>query len=174
MGTSTHRKTRRLACCVAAAGVMQALAPQTTAAFGDESPIKSYYYFVHEISMGRIDEALEQFSDDATVVAGALCTPQAPCRGKAAIRERYIAELVARGRGAPVSDQRFDGRCLRTHGEITYVMEPGRGMLRLVGGHVFEFRDGRIASIDYEFDVNDPVTARYLAEQTAAALAANR
>jgi hypothetical protein len=129
---------------------------------GDASPVRAYYCFVHWVSVGRADLASRQFADDAVVVAGAHCTESAPCIGTAAIREGYIMELNARSASLPLSDQRFDGRSLRTHGEVISAQQLGQGAVRLRGGHVFEFRGGRISSLRVEFDASDLVTAAYL------------
>lgn len=129
---------------------------------GDASPVGAYYCFVHWVSVGRADLASLQFADDAVVVAGAGCTASAPCIGRAAIRERYIMALNAGYASLPLYDQRFDGRSLRTHGETVFALEPGQGAVGLRGGHVFEFRSGRISSLRVELDASDPATAAYL------------
>jgi quinol monooxygenase YgiN len=113
-----------------------------SAAGVEPSAMHSYYYFLHWMSVSRPDLALEQFADDAVVVAGPSCTPAAPCVGKAAIRAGYFDALNTGRVPLPVNDQRFDGQRLRTRGEQIVV---GDHLVR--AGHVFEFRDGRIVSL---------------------------
>ena len=133
-------------------------------------PATLYRGYVDAYSRGSINEALSYFADDAIVTAGAGCTPARPCVGKAAIRERYLAALMARKVGAPLTDQRSDGRrFLRTRGEVTTVTKPDGAMVRLRGGHTFEFCSGRLVALDYAFDGNDAETASFLADIAAAA-----
>lgn len=127
------------------------------------SPITSYYNLVYAVSIGQSDAAIAQFNEDAIVVAGTRCTLRAPCIGKAAIKDRYLDELIARNANAPFLDQRFDGTRLTTHGEISFASTCGGKVMRLMGGHVFEFRDGLIASLTHVYDGTDAQTARFLA-----------
>lgn len=137
------------------------------AAFGGNddvsSSIAAYYALVYAVSIGQADAAIAQFADDAIVVSGTKCTFDIPCVGKAAIKKRYVDDLIARKVNAPMSDQRFDGKRLTTQGEITHAMSCGRGLARLVGGHVFEFSGGRIVSLSYRYDESDAQTARLVA-----------
>lgn len=171
---ATSRSLRRVALATAATAVAQTFAGLPARAAGEVSPVQPYYDFVHWVSLARIDAALEQFADDATVVAGPSCTQEAPCVGKAAIRERYLASLLARRVGAPVNDQRFDGERLRTHREVVRELSPHECATRLIGGHSFEFRHGRIASLRFELDVTDPQTAAFVARRAAEAVLARR
>jgi hypothetical protein len=140
----------------------------------DVSPMRAYFYFVHWVSMGRADLASEQFADDAVVIAGPDCTLSAPCIGRVAIRDRYIKSLGARRTPLPLQDQRFDGQSLRTHGETILEQEPGRGVARLLGGHVFDFRGGRISSLRVELDRSDPATAAFLERREGETALTNR
>lgn len=116
---------------------------------------------------GRDDLASGQFSDDAVVIAGPDCTSLAPCVGKAAIRDRYIRSLRAGRTPLPLLDQRFNGESLRTHGESLPQQGP-RGVVRVRGGHVFEFRNGLIQSLRVELDASDPATAAFIEGRKAA------
>lgn len=124
------------------------------------SPVDAYYYFVHWMSMSRTDLALEQFTDDAIVVAGPACVQSSPCIGKAAIQAGYLTALQRKQVPLPLQDQRFDGRWLRTRGETILQYVPGEAAVRLRGGYVFAFRDGLIASVHTELeDLSDRTTA---------------
>lgn len=125
----------------------------------DVSPVRAYYDFIHWVSMGRADLASEQFTDDAVVIAGPDCPPAVPCIGRAAIRDRYIRSLSAGQTPLPLRDQRFDGQSLRTHGETILQEERHGGVVRLVGGYVFEFHDGLISSLRVKLEAHDPATA---------------
>jgi len=127
------------------------------------SPITAYYNLVYAISIGQSDAAIAQFSENAIVVAGTKCTVHEPCVGKAAIRDRYLDDLIGRNASAPFLDQRFDGNRLTTRGEISFASACGGKVMKLVGGHVFEFRDGLIASLTYVYDSTDAQTARFVA-----------
>jgi hypothetical protein len=133
----------------------------------------AYRRFVDAVSRGDAEEALRYFTDDAIVIAGRDCIAALPCVGKAAIGARYLPPLVAHRTAPPLNDQRFDGKRLRTRGEVTLVIDPDGGVTKLLGGHVFEFRDGRISSLRFEFDASDPPTAAYLAGMAMHALAAS-
>ena len=115
-----------------------------------KSPVLAYYYLLHWASLGDADRALAQFADEAIVVAGPLCTQEDPCIGRTAIRERYIVPLIARPGALPVNDAQFDGRRLRTRGDVLRTPPPPSGVEHPVGGHVFEFGDGRITSLREE------------------------
>lgn len=145
-----HLLTRRAAALALAAG-LAASAP----AADSTSPIRPYYDFVHWFSIGRADLALEQFSADAIVVAGPLCTDEAPCVGHAAIRTRYFGALASGRTALPLVGQRFDGRRLHTRaargGEVVF---EGHRMQWQVG-HVFKFRDGRIAALRLAWEVDN-------------------
>lgn len=134
---------------------------------GDPSPVGAYYYFVHWVSMGNTDLALQQFADDAVVVAGPACTQLKPCVGKDAIRVGYLNALNTGQVRLPLSDQRFDGRTLRTHGETIFQAGPQGSVVRLRGGHTFDLRDGRIASLHVELDLGDPPTAAFVERRSA-------
>jgi hypothetical protein len=142
-----------LATARVAAGATLTLAC-AAAAGGEPSPIQSYYDFVHWMSMRRPDLALQQFTNDAVVVAGPACTPSAPCVGKEAIRTGYFGALRAGQVSLPVYDQRFDRWQLRTRGEP---VDAGDPLLRRA--YVFEFQRGRIATLKSQPDVGDPAAA---------------
>ena len=93
-------------------------------------PIQPYYEFIHAVSMRDANAATAQFADDAVVIDGERCTVQSPCRGREAIRDRYVVPLIAARRGGPLVDQRFDGHVLRAR-------EPGQhgGELAFHLGH---------------------------------------
>lgn len=152
-----------LAAVVALAG----LQTQPSCMADEVSPVRAYLYFVHWVSVGRDDLASGQFSDDAVVIAGPDCTSLAPCVGKAAIRDRYIRSLRAGRTPLPLLDQRFNGESLRTHGESLPQQGP-RGVVRVRGGHVFEFRNGLIQSLRVELDASDPATAAFIEGRKAA------
>jgi hypothetical protein len=127
------------------------------------SPIDAYYYFVHWISAGRPDLALEQFAEDAVVIAGPWCTPSSPCVGRDDIRRWYFSALRGGHAHLPLTDQRFDGQVLRTHGEVIAL----EGGVQLHGGHVFEFRAGCISSLRANFQaIGAPLLEATAADQS--------
>jgi hypothetical protein len=126
------------------------------------SEVDTYRLYIDAYSRGKIDEAVQFFAADAIVTVGPMCSRDSPCIGRAAIRERYLRVLLARGTPPPVTDQRFDGRWMRTRGESNYLMGADGSVVRLLGGHVFELSGRSIASLHYEFDREDPGTLRYL------------
>lgn len=172
--TSSLRANGAPAILAAAIGFATLQAVRPCAAADGAAPVHAYYYFVHWVSMGRADLAAEQFADDAVVIAGPDCTLTAPCIGKAAIRDRYVTSLNAGRTPLPLWDQRFDGQSLRTHGETILQEEPRKGVVRLLGGHVFEFRGGRISSLRVELDARDPAVAAFLKRREADSALANR
>ena len=127
------------------------------------APINAYYTLVYAVSVAQAEAAIAQFTDDAVVISGKNCTVDAPCVGKLAIKENYIDDLIARKANAPSTDQRYDGIRLTTQGEITYGQSCGGKSVRLIGGHIFEFHDGLIASLTYLHDKSDAQTARFMA-----------
>ena len=148
-------------------GVALGLAASQLCVADDVLPVHAYFSFVHWVSVGRADLAAEQFCEDAIVIAGPGCTPAVPCIGRDAIRRRYIKPLLARRTQLPLLDQRFDGQSLRTRGETIVQSDPRGGVVRLLGGHVFEFRGGLIRSLRVELDLRDSATAAFVERQRA-------
>ncbi len=129
------------------------------------SPVLAYYDMIHSYSVGEIELALAQFSETAVVIAGPQCTDENPCVGRAAIRENYLVASKARGLAPPLLDQRFDGTRLTTRGEVVGGYRFEGTVKRLMGGHVFEFREGRIVSLRVELDPGDAQTAAFIAQR---------
>ena len=167
--TSTPRTAPTL---LAAFAALAAVSPR--AAAEDAWPIRPYYDFICWASVGRPDMALMQFAKDAVVVAGADCTEAAPCIGRDAIKKGYIDALGAGRATLPLTDQRFDGKRLRTHGETILQAQAQAAPVQLRGGLVFEFRNGQIARSYVELDSRDPQTAAFLAQRAAATALARR
>lgn len=138
----------------AAARAIVATLTCTAVAGAEPSPTQPYYDFVHWMSVSRPDLALQQFTDNAVVVAGRACTPSAPCVGKEAIRTGYFGALQAGRVSLPIYDQRFERWQLRARGEPIAASNPP-----LRRAYVFEFRGGRIASLKSQPDVGDPAAA---------------
>jgi hypothetical protein len=134
----------------AATTLVAILACVCGSARAEPSPTQAYYDFVHWVSVGRADRALAQFADDAVVVAGPACSSLEPCIGKAAIRDRYMSALRHRQVPLPLSDQRFDGRHLRTCGDTVNGTARRGASMPSFGGHEIELTDGRIAALRFE------------------------
>ena len=172
--TTHKRRVPRLTTLLALLLGISALPAAGPCAADDAASIRAYYYFLHWMSVDRPDLALEQFAEGAVVVAGPGCTQSTPCIGKAAIQAGYFGALNARRVSLPMRDQRFDGQQLRTRGEAIVHEEPGERVERLRGGYVFEFRDGKIASLQVELDTSDPVTAAFVARRASEPALARR
>lgn len=142
----------------AAAAVLPALA---VAAADDALPVLSYVRYEDAFNRGQIDAALEQFTDDALVIAGPVCTPQAPCVGKAAIREGLLARFVAVNIAVRIREIQFDGQHLRTRVEISHDGLRKAGFARVIGNDNLEFRGGKIASLIFVLDRSDGQTLRF-------------
>lgn len=147
---------------VLATTVLILTAPTVSAAPEDATPVLSYVRYEDAFNRGQIDTALDQFTEDAIVVAGPACTAEAPCVGKAAIREGLLARFVALNIAVRIREIHFDGTHLRTRVEI--VTDPVRkaGFTRLVGNDNLEFRQGRISSLVFVLDRSDGQTLRWL------------
>jgi hypothetical protein len=169
-----HPRRHRRALPALALTLVVALSNGVTSALADGWPTRPYYYFLHWVSMGQVDDALAQFADDAVVVAGPLCTLQRPCVGKADIRARYIVPLLGHTGALPVADARFDGRVLRAQGELPSeprVLERNR---RRAAEHMFEFRDDQISSLRAEPGERDLPAATLVKRDAANAATAGR
>lgn len=151
-----NRTTLSLSC------LLTALAGPAAAAPDDALAVLSYVRYEDAFNRGQIDAALEQFTDDAIVIAGPACTAETPCIGKAAIREGLLARFTAVGIAVRIREIQFDGTHLRTRVEIS--TEPIRkaGYTRVVGNDNLEFRNGRIASLIFVLDRSDGQTLRWL------------
>jgi hypothetical protein len=107
-------------------------------AAGAASPVKPYYDFLYYTSVGNLDRALAEFADDAVVVAWPSCPVERPCRGKAAIKDRYIRPMIDRRISLPLPE-RYDGN------RISARSDPPIGAISV--RQSFQFRDGQIASV---------------------------
>lgn len=112
------------------------------------SLIDAYYYFVHWVSMGRLDKAVEQFDPAARVIAGTQCTADAPCVGRAAIRQRYLPALLAGELPLPLADLRFDGITVRTYGDANRRSVPSSSA-PAVGDHEIALGRNGIVSLRF-------------------------
>lgn len=151
--------SRHLRALLAAATVALPLA--AIAAPDDAQPVLSYVRYEDAFNRGQIDAALEQFTDDALVIAGPVCTPQAPCVGKAAIREGLLARFVAVNIAVRIREIQFDGTHLRTRVEISHDGLRKAGYTRVLGNDNLEFRGGKIASLIFVLDRSDGQTLRF-------------
>ncbi|WP_298832441.1 nuclear transport factor 2 family protein [uncultured Piscinibacter sp.] len=150
----------RLSTLLAAAAVLLPPLP-AMAAPDDASPVLSYVRYEDAFNRGQIDTALEQFTDDALVIAGPACTAEAPCIGKAAIREGLLARFTAVNIAVRIREIQFDGTHLRTRVEIATDPLRKAGYTRVVGNDNLEFRNGKIASLVFVLDRSDGQTLRW-------------
>jgi hypothetical protein len=117
-------------------------------------PIRPYYDFVHFVSIGRLDRALESFADDATVVIDEICPADDPCVGKAAIAVRYLPALRSGDLPLPLVDQRFDGRWMTTRGDTAIQAAAGGNIVRRQGSHRIDLRDDRIRWLEFRWNAD--------------------
>src|SRR5262252_2689365 len=89
--TACHRK--RIAGGLAASVFVLGTASATAAEPG--SPTSAYYWLAHWVSVGNLDAAAAQFAEGAVVIVAPSCPPEAPCVGRAAIRQRYLVWIAA-------------------------------------------------------------------------------
>lgn len=139
-----------------------ALGGPAAAAPDDMLPLVRFVAYEDALNRGQVDLALEQFADDATVVAGSMCTADKPCVGKAAIRAGMLERLIALNIGARVREIHADGERLRTRMEVTHDLVRRQGVARIVVTDTIEFRNGKISSFVAKPDTSDPETARYM------------
>jgi len=112
--------------------------PSSVTAREATSQVRSYYNFLFYASVGDVERALAEFADDAVVVVRPMCPLERPCRGKDAIRERYIKPMT-RDRGSLPLPEGYDGERLQASGTSRTHRVPDR--------QLFEIRDGRIVSV---------------------------
>lgn len=110
-------------------------------------PVRPYYEFVHWMSVGRPELALQQFAVDAVVVAGPACTPAAPCIGLDAIRDAYLPALLLRTAVLPVKVHGFDGVTLQTQDGPRACASFDGQVASWQSGHAVTLRGDRIASL---------------------------
>ena len=160
--TRPYRTPRTPATAALAGLVAMLVAAPATAAPDDALPVLTYARYEDAFNRGQIDTALEQFTDDAVVIAGPGCTAKAPCVGKAAIREGLFVPFVANRLGVRVRQLVWDGVELRTRVELTSDPITKAGIGRIVGSDSIQFRDGKIASLVYRPDPQDGPTYRWM------------
>lgn len=141
--------------------LLTAMAWPAAAAPDDALAVLSYVRYEDAFNRGQVDLALEQFTDDALVIAGPVCTAQAPCIGKAAIREGLLTRFVALNIAVRIREIQFDGQHLRTRVEVSTDVLRKAGLTRVVGNDNLEFRNGRIASLIFVLDRSDGQTLRF-------------
>jgi hypothetical protein len=165
--TDMNRETTRLIAPTrrwATAATWAAIFAAASAAAAPDGalPVLTYARYEDAFNRGQIDAALEQFTDDAVVIAGPACTAKAPCIGKPAIREGLFVRFVAVKLGIKVREVAWDGETLRTRVELTSDPITKAGLGRIVGSDSIQFRDGKIASLVYQPDLRDGPTFRWL------------
>lgn len=126
---------------------MGAGAPAAAAPGDAPWPVRPYFEFVHWISMGRPELALQQFTADAVVVAGPACTPEAPCAGLDAIRDAYLPALLQRKAVLPLKVRGFDGITLHTQDGPRACASFDGQVASWQSGHAVTLRGDRIASL---------------------------
>jgi hypothetical protein len=131
-----------------------ALAVASSGAHASTSPIRPYYDFVHFVSIGNFDRALELFADDATVIVDEICPADDPCVGKAAIGARYFLALRNGELPLPLIDQRFDGRWLLTRGDTATRAASRGAVVRRQGSHRIDLRDDRIRWLEFRWNAD--------------------
>lgn len=163
-----NRPASHAARCALLAAVAAATGtPALAAASDDTAAVLAYVRYEDAFNRGQVDAALEQFTDDALVIAGPGCPPEAPCIGKAAIREGLLARFVAAGIGVRIREIAFDGTHLRTRVEVSTEAIRKAGHARIIGNDNLEFRNGRIASLVFVLDRSDGQTLRWLTPPAA-------
>lgn len=172
--TSSGKPMRNRAALLLASTALAGLTAAPAAAAPDDAlPVLSYVKYEDAFNRGQPDAALEQFADDATVIAGPACNAQKPCAGKAAIREGLLARFIAVNIAVTIREVNFDGQRLRSKVEVSTDVMRQRGFTRIVGNDTIEFRGGKIASLVFKPDTADEETARWVqANQPPAAAAA--
>jgi hypothetical protein len=139
--------TLAAALAVASAPLLAAEAP---------SAVRAYYDFVHWMAMDRPDLALEQFAEDAVVVAGPQCPPEAPCVGRDAIRDRYLALLSRRQAVLPLRAHWFDGRTLHTRDGPAVRADFDGQTVSWQPGHAITLSGDRIVALHVEWTSGAP------------------
>ena len=142
--------------------VAWAFAGPAAAAPDDMLPMVRFVAYEDALNRGQVDLALEQFTDDATVVAGSMCTADKPCVGKAAVRAGLLERFIGLNIGVRMREVQSDGERLRTRMEVTHDLVRRQGVARVVVTDTIEFRNGKISSLVVKPDTSDPETARYL------------
>lgn len=153
---------RSLAHVLTAATLLGTLQSSAVAASDDALAVLSYVRYEDAFNRGQIDVALDQFTDDALVIAGPACTVEAPCIGKPAIREGLLARFVAASIAVRIREIQFDGVHLRTRVEISSDPIRKAGYARVIGNDNLEFRNGKIASLIFVLDRSDGQTLRWV------------
>ena len=132
---------------IATAALAATLLSDFAVAGGAEGPPEAYYWFSHWMSMGKLDAAAAQFAADAVVVVEPACPPTAPCVGRTAIKERYLARIARMADERPLLDQRLEGETMYAHDVRSY-RRMASGMANLPAGrYAFELHNGAIGSL---------------------------
>lgn len=118
--------------------------------------------YIGAINGGNVDSALDTFTDDASLVAGPDCTAQEPCTGKAQIRKRFLEPMIAQH--LRLRSTAFEGGpgLMRVGLKLQLDEFKQNGFDVLKGTDEVRLRDGRIASVLFQFDTSDPPTAEFL------------
>jgi hypothetical protein len=133
-----------------------------SAAPDDMLPMVRFVAYEDAMNRGQVDLALEQFTDDATVVAGAMCPADKPCAGKAAIRAGLMERFIGLHIGVRMLEVHSDGQRLRTRMEVTHDGIRRLGIARIVVTDTIEFQNGKISSLVAKADTTDAETARFV------------
>ena len=111
-----------------------------------EGPAHAVYWLLHWINVNRLDAAAALFADDAIVIVDPACPAQAPCIGRAAIRDRYLTRIARQAAEQPLVDQRLDGATLYAHDARSY-RRMATGEAASSERYAFAMRDGVITAL---------------------------
>jgi ketosteroid isomerase-like protein len=120
-----------------------------------------YRQFLEAQNRGDVAAQLALLTDDAVIVAdfaGGLCTPTAPCVGKAAIR-RELERRVAAGAQSMIPAFQLSGDTATARIELRNPVTRSAGIERAILVNTIVARGGRIASVRSLLDTADPQTA---------------
>jgi len=128
----------------------------TGAANASDGPVDAYFWFSYWVSIGRLDAAADRFAADAVVIVAPACPARAPCVGRDAIRERYLARIARFVKERPLIDQRLVGTTLYAHDERSYRNVVTGVVDARAGRYAFVLRGGLIASLTFGGDDATP------------------
>ena len=128
-------------------------------------PAAAHRAFVEAVNREDIDGALALMTDDAVYAGTPGCPLPDGCRTKEAIR----ADL-ARGAAIDVRyttlNQEVNGSTITGRFETRAPIFAAQGFERVVLTYTVEIRDGKVALLRGVFDLDDPLTVRFVADLT--------
>lgn len=164
---NTNRKTF----AAVAAALLLGLAPAASQA-ADQTSQQLMSAYDQALEKGDVEAATAAWARDGVIRGTSACPRDNPCTGRESIRDRFIKPQAAAGLRIEVIDERWQGDTRLRRQEVRSKIISNIGVERIIVNNSHVVRDGAIQTMENDFDLSDPDTAKFRAAMAKAPPAA--